>query len=234
MGLLDRLRHHTHLAQHAILDAGAPLRRGLQCPRRAALGTTHRNLPEPAVVVEHRLGPGLLDDPETLLERGPVRGVDLVVPVRQGARDAVRLLRHHVDPAPLVAAGETSVRAAARHPVEHRDVLGDPDRIPRRQHDAQLADPYVLRLHADEQVEQHRVVRELEAFDVEVVLGEADRVVAEIVGQPGLLRDLGQHPVVEVAAQAGHALLDLGPGADRGQVEEGDLQETGKPQPPLS
>ena len=234
MRLLNGLRHDADLPQHAVLDAGTPLLRRLERPRRAACRTAHRHLPEPAVVLEHRLGPGLLDDPEALFEGGPVRRVDLVVPVRQGAGDAVRLLGHHVDPAPLVTAGETGVGPSSGHPVEHRDVLGDPDRVPRRQHDAQLPHPDVLRLHADEQVEQHRVVREFEALDVEVVLGEADRVVAEVVGEPGLLRDLGQHPVVEIAAQAGHALLDLGPRADRGQVEDGDLQECRMPQPPLS
>ena len=52
------------------------------------------------------------------------------------------------------------------------------------------------------EIEQHRVVGELEALDVEVVLGEGDRVVAEVVGQPDLLGQLPQHALVEVGAHA--------------------------------
>ena len=65
-----------------------------------------------------------------------------------------------------------------------------------RQHDTQLTDAQALGLHPDIEVEQHRVVGHLEALGVEVMLGEADRVVAEIVGQARLLGNLAQHLVV--------------------------------------
>ena len=52
-----------------------------------------------------------------------------------------------------------------------------------RQHDAELADADALGLHREVEVEQHRIVGELEALDVEVMLGEADRIVAELVGE---------------------------------------------------
>ena len=120
---------------------------------------------------------------EVLLEGGAVGGVDLVVLVGQRAVDAVRLLRHDVDPAALVAAREAGIGAAAGHVVEHGDVLGDADRVRRRQHDAELADPDALGLHREVEVEQHRIVGDLEALDVEMMLGEADRVVAELVGR---------------------------------------------------
>ena len=55
---------------------------------------------------------------------------------------------------------------------------------------------------------------------MEVMLGEADRVVAEVVGQPGLRGNLAQHLVVEVAAEPDHPLFDLGLVADRRQIEE--------------
>ena len=144
------------------------LARGLERPGRLA----RRDLPELALEGEHLLGPRLLDDGEALLERGAVGGVDLVVLVGERAVDAVRLLRHDVDPAPLVAAREPCAGPPARHVVEHGDVLGDPDRVRRRQHDAELADADALGLHGDVEVEQHRVVGDLEALDVEVVLGE--------------------------------------------------------------
>src|SRR5687768_9786958 len=61
------------------------------------------------------------------------------------------------------------------------DVLCHPDRGLRRQHDAELAYPDAVRLHGDEQVQQHRIVRQLGALHVEVVLGEADRMEPELV-----------------------------------------------------
>jgi hypothetical protein len=82
--------------------------------------------------------------------------------------------------------------------VEHRDVLGHPDRVLRRQHDAELTDAQPLGLHADEEIQQDRVVGQLEALDVKVMLGEADRVVEQLVCESGLLAQLLEHAVVEI------------------------------------
>jgi hypothetical protein len=60
---------------------------------------------------------------------------------------------------------------------------------------------------------------------VEVVLGEADRVVAEVVGQHRLLGEIRQHAVVQITSQTGAAGLDLGPAAHRREVEEGRLHD---------
>ena len=49
------------------------------------------------------------------------------------------------------------------------------DRVRRRQHDAELADADALGLHREIEVEQHRIVGNLETLDVEVMLGEAAR-----------------------------------------------------------
>jgi hypothetical protein len=145
--------------------------------------------------------------------------------VRQGAVDAVVLLRHDVDPAALVSARESGVRPPTAHVVEHRDVFGDANRVVGRQHDAELADANALGLHGDEQVEEHGVVGHLEAFDVKMVLGEAHRVVAEVVAEPRLLRDLLEHPTVEFGAGAGHSLLDVGPRSGGGEVEHRDFHD---------
>jgi hypothetical protein len=80
-------------------------------------------------VREHGLGPAFLDDRKAFLEGRAVGGVDRVVLMRERAVDAVRLLRHHVDPAPLIAPREARAGAPAGHLVEHRDVLGHPDRV---------------------------------------------------------------------------------------------------------
>ena len=139
--------------------------------------------------------------------------------MRLGAVDAVGLLGHDVDPAALVAARETGVGASAGHVVEHRDVLGHANRIVGRQHDSELSDAQAPGLHPDIEVEQDRVVGNLEAFGVEVMLGEADRVVAEVVGQAGLRGNFAQHLVVQFAAKPNHPLFDLGFVADRRKIE---------------
>ena len=159
-----------------------------------------------------------------LLEGLAVGGVDLVVLLGERAVDAVHLLRHHVHPAPLVAAREAGDGAPAAHVIEHRDVLGDADRVLGGQHDAELADADALGLHRDVEVEQDGVGGELEALDVEVVLGEGDRVVAEAVGELRLLGEFLEHVLVEVVAHPGHGLLDLLARADGGQVEQAGLQ----------
>ena len=61
----------------------------------------------------------------------------------------VRLLRHDIDPAPLIAAREAGVGAPTRHVVEHRYIFGHADGIIGRQHYTQLSDAQPLGLHPD-------------------------------------------------------------------------------------
>jgi hypothetical protein len=211
--LCGRLGHHAHGLEDAVLDALAPLRGGLERPGRVA----GRDLPELALEGEHLFGPALLDDLEAFLEGRAVGGIDLVVLVRQGALDAVRVLGHDVDPAALIAACEAGIGPPTRHVVEHGDVLGHADRVGGRQYDAELAHADALGLHGDVEIEQDGVVGDLETLDVEMVLGEGDRVVAQIVGQPALLGHLAQHLLVEVGPHAGHAGLDIRLAAERRQ-----------------
>ncbi len=60
-------------------------------------------------------------------------------------------------------------------------------------------------------------------LDVEVVLREADGIVAKLVREHGLLADLGEHAVVKLAPRPGHAGLDLRAITDDRQVEQGRL-----------
>ena len=99
--------------------------------------------------------------------------------------------------------------------IEHRDILGDAQRILRRQHDPELADAQPLGLHRDVQIEQHGIVRQLESFDVKMMLGETDRVVAEVVGEAGLSGDVVQHLIVEMPLQSDAPFFDVSFAADR-------------------
>src|SRR5579872_4102991 len=55
---------------------------------------------------------------------------------------------------------------------------------------------------------------------MEVMLSEADRVIAEIVGEARLRGNLAQHLVIQIAAQPNHPLLDLGLVADRWKIKK--------------
>src|SRR5204863_5925854 len=113
MRALERLRDDRDGAHDPVLDARAVAAGGLEIPRRLA----GRDAPVAALVREQLVRPRLLDDAEAFLERGAIRLVDRVVLVGEGAVDAVRLLRHHVDPATLVAAREAGVRTPAGHVI---------------------------------------------------------------------------------------------------------------------
>src|SRR6059058_177761 len=62
--------------------------------------------------------------------------------------------------------------------------------------------PDALCLRRKVKIEQNRVIGNLKAFDVKVMLGKADRVVAEIVGKPHLLRDIAQHSLIKLGPHA--------------------------------
>jgi hypothetical protein len=52
------------------------------------------------------------------------------------------------------------------------------------------------------------------------MLGKADRVVAEIVGKPHLLRDIVQHSLIKLGPHAGETRLNLAPVGDGGKIEK--------------
>jgi hypothetical protein len=144
--------------------------------------------------------------------------VDRVMLMRQGAVNALRLLRHRIDPAALITAHKPGAGAPAGHLIEHRDVPRRHGLGCGRENVAGLLD--VLCLHRKVQIEQNRVVRHLEPFDMKMMLGKTDRVVAEIVGEPHLLRDVAQHSPVKLGAQPGEPGLDLTPVAGGRKTEK--------------
>ena len=232
MRLLQRLRHHAHLPHDVILvQPRAVQPRRLDIPRRAL----RRDLPGVALVLDHLLRPALADDVEVLLESRAVGRVDRVMLARPRPVHAVNLLRQRIHPAPLIPARETRQCPPARHMVEHRDILRHPNRVMRRQHHAQLPHPNPLRLHRQIQVEHDRIRRELEALDMEMVLGETDRVVTERVARLGELAQIREHLLVQLGPQPRHPLLDVLARPHRREEEEGNLHDAllSAAQPPV-
>ena len=197
-----------------MLSSSTPLPyspRRLDVPGRAV----GRDLPGVTLVLDHLLGPALADDVEVLFERGSVGGVDRVVVARMRRVDAVDLLGQRVHPAALVAARKAGQRPAAGHVIEHGDVLGHADRILRRQHQPKLAHADPLGLHRQVEVEHDRIRRDLEALNMEMVLGEPDRVVPQRV--PGLRkrREVLEHVLIQLRTIPGHPGLNVLASADR-------------------
>ena len=140
MRLLHGLGHDRNRADDSIVDAAAPFCGRVDLPRRFA----RRDAPVLPLLGEEILGPGLLDDVKILLEGGAIGGVYFVVLMWLRAVNSVGLLRHDVDPSPLIAAGEAGVGAATGHVIKHRDVFSDANRILRGQDDSELADAQAL------------------------------------------------------------------------------------------
>src|SRR5437660_12860188 len=59
------------------------------------------------------------------------------------------------------------------------------------------------------------VVRNLEAFDLQVMLGMVEAKVARLIGKAHILGDLVEHALVELGPAPGHASLELGAAAGR-------------------
>jgi hypothetical protein len=175
-------------------------------------------------VAEGVAGPGLLDDLVVFQEQAAVLLVHLGL-VGHGAADAVGLAEH-VRPALLVAARDAEERAPLQHLVQHGHVLGQAQRVVERNHVRHLAEANARRLHAEVQAEQDRVVRLLDALDVEMVLREGGAPEPGLVGEFDLLGQLPEHVLVVLRVLPGHALVGLGHGADRRQVKQDELHDS--------
>ena len=85
----------------------------------------------------------------------------------------------------VIAAADAHDDAAVGDDVGHRVVLGEPDRMPHRQHVERAAELQALRLGGEPQAELDQVGQALVAFVLEVVLGGPQRVVAAVRPSPG-------------------------------------------------
>src|SRR5215472_5525941 len=134
MRLLIGLGHNADLADDAVgVDfAGRAVGPGplMDWPARDALLVGIGYFIVLAVIVPSILGPRLLDNLERLL-------VDLaIVVVDRGAihrrSGDVVLLAQHIDPAILISPREPRADAALGEVIEHRQLFGGADRVPRR------------------------------------------------------------------------------------------------------
>jgi hypothetical protein len=85
------------------------------------------------------LGPATPHHLEPFLEDEPVARLDLG-PVTPGDSDPEVLAEHAHRPG-LVTAGQPDIEPAAGQVIGHRDVFGQPQRVPVRQHQAHLPVP---------------------------------------------------------------------------------------------
>jgi hypothetical protein len=116
------------------------------------------------------------------------------------------------------------INAAIGDDVGHRVVLGEPDRMPHRQHVERAAELEALGLGGEPEAELDQIGQALVAFALEVVLGGPQRVVAEVVHYPRHLargdEDLGEAGV-GVAAVVGGGAVE----ADVVEVDLADVED---------
>ena len=132
-----------------------------------------RTLVALAVVAERLLVEALQQEVDLLLEELAVRRL---VDDRRPER---------LDFARVVSPPDAHDHAAVGHDVGHRVVLGQPDRMPHREHVEGASELEPPRLGREPQRELDEVRKHLVAFALEVMLGRPQGVVAEVVHQLG-------------------------------------------------
>ena len=192
-------RHEVHRALGAALDGLPALHREAERARDqrevrevvAAVRHLGRQRVVLALVRERLLVEGLEDDLDLLLEELAVRGL-----VQERRAERLHL-------AGVVAAAHAERHAAAGEDVGHREVLGEPERMPHRRDVEPAADAEPPR-HVGEMDGVHQHVGDaLVALVLEVVLGHPEGVVAPPVHELGhglgLVEHRGEPRVAEAA-----------------------------------
>ena len=160
---------------------------------------------------ERLVRPGQLENMVDLFKGAPVGLVQAGLVAGRGGD--MHLLRHLVQPALLVAAGKADKRAPLGQLVQPGGCDRQTQRVPTGQHIADGADLYPFGLHGHVQEKLGRRAH-LEAFAVQMVFREGDRVKAQLFGKPGQFDDFLKHglPAVRMRGDRpqGLALLQRG------------------------
>ena len=144
-----------------------------------------------------------------------------VLPVLVGI-DQRRAERFHF--ARVIAAADAHDDAPIGDDVGHRVVLGQPDRVPHRQHVERAAELQPLGLRGEPQAELHQVGQALVALVLEVVFGGPQRVVAAFVHHLGDVAGGEEHlaeALVRVAPLVGRRAAE----ADVVEVDLADVED---------
>jgi hypothetical protein len=189
--------------------------------------------PEAALEAERLLLPRQQHDVHELLEVIAVGiiGVRPGVPRPDGVD--LRADAEGVNPARLVAADEADAELAPEHVVERGDVLRRAHRVVRGGHPPDGVDAEARRVLADPHRHEAGFVRDLEALDLQVVLGMPEAGEPGLIGELDVGGDLVEHPLVELGALSGHATLELVAAADRAVHEQVELHGSLRPVAPV-
>jgi hypothetical protein len=123
-----------------------------------------------AVVGEGVVAPSREDDVDTLLEQFAVGLVFLGSLIPSPYSFDTRKRGKVLEPTSLIAAHEGYVQPAAEQVVESGGMLRDAQGIMSGQHVTELVEPQFLGLHADIKRQQPRLLRCLEALDLQMML----------------------------------------------------------------
>ena len=148
-----------------------------------------------ALEAERLVAPGELEEAEDLLERFAIDAVGFAFVT--GGCGHMNLLRHLVEPSRLVTAREADEGPPLGQLIQPCDFEREAQRVPSRQNVADRADLDPLGV-VDHVLRQHRQAAHLQAFAVQVMLGETDRVKAHFLRQLRDLHDLFDHALPAV------------------------------------
>ena len=223
MRFLIRFGHGANLGQNTfVIHALAKFAGHIVSRPEDILGW---NLPVLARMTEGRVGPGLHNNLKMLLVEFLF---ELLVPFRVSivvGQDVV-VLTQGIDPARLIAAGKANKGPAFCDLVENGGVFSHADRVLAGEDQAELSQPDVLGLHAEIQVEHEGIGRNLFAFDMEVVFGKANAIVAVRIEILSLFGQIAQHALVQVCPPTSHTCLQLTLIANRGKIENTEFHKS--------
>ncbi len=132
-----------------------------------------------------RLGPALADDRDRLLERFAIA---LLILDRGAIGAAQRLVL-----ARLIAAAHAALDAPAADHVELRDLLGNADRMMPDHDVGALAQPDLPGLRGNRHLGEQRVRTHLRALRLEMVLGQPERLISQLLREDALTDLIDQH-----------------------------------------
>jgi len=109
--------------------------------------------------------------------------------------------------------------------IGHRDIFGESQRIPARQHQPHLSLPQSLGVLRQINIEQKRIRGDVITFDLEVMFGEHHRGPAGLVGDDCLLAQFFERVAVAVAVKAPQALPKVGLGRNGDRIKHAKFHD---------
>ena len=140
-------------------------------------------LPVVTFVIEHIIGPRLLNDANSFFKKRPVPRILLVtcLHIIRGCSANPFFYPIRVDPTRMIAAREAAIQSALQHMVKCRDLFGNAHRIVRRHGVTHNSGLHALTMLADKQTEHAWMIIGFKSFNLKVVLWLAVAIETQLI-----------------------------------------------------